>query len=838
MKYFLAIVSLLALFGASAMLRASAPLIDFDRDDAAAHWQLSPETAGGSRLELTETFATAGNRSLCFTTPRWTDGAPAYPAFSFHGNLGSFQAYDQLAFDLFNPTPYGVQFGMHIGPAGIARDAGPYYELKIRPYQLKRVVLPLAELNARFGAEPIGQFYFYSMRRAFPAEVYFDNFRLLKTGEKPAPYSREVKNRLRKWMTPWKAAVSEEFYPTKVPIHSSALTEPYKQFLIGEFDRTHQECLNALAKVIQNNYDGVDDDAAIIAFQNSRQNMKRVASLLQLKQDNDRLFQDDPDLLLAFSDAMTKYPPRLLPFAAAVGDHHLIRLARNETEAAQLLALPLTRDTRIELQCGTPQRADGMAFPDGALTASVVGFVQTTKLAPFDAPIVGWYPDPILDFMTGCDIAAGDLQSFWLRVRAPEDQAPGRYTAKLEILKDGERWRTLQLEIEVLPFTLPRHSPLPSVISFGTDKLSKDPEKRRRWSHFLDDYLIGMDDLYRRDAPDFEIIERLHRERRLVAFNLGNIPGDALDPATRQIDVGKLLARFRPLYEQSRALGVLNHAYIYGFDEVEAADFDNLETCAAALHEAFPEVAIMTTAWDHTLGTDGRINSVDIWVPKTERYARDRSAVERSRARGNRVWYYICNFPVPPHINWFIEQPAMTARLLMGVMSEKFQPDGFLYYALRIWWDNQPLTDGPYTSWWPESWYNHHGDGLLAYPGPDDQPLAGIRLENYRDGLEDFAYLCILNAQIAATEALPADRSSAEQLQWLKTARETAVIPAQLVRHLADFSCLPAELAAYRNRLIQAIVSSEIQDVDPWGPEFDVRSFHQSRQHQENNHEK
>ncbi|MBU0606401.1 MAG: DUF4091 domain-containing protein, partial [Armatimonadetes bacterium] len=37
-----------------------------------------------------------------------------------------------------------------------------------------------------------------------------------------------------------------------------------------------------------------------------------------------------------------------------------------------------------------------------------------------------------------------------------------------------------------------------------------------------------------------------------------------------------------------------------------------------------------------------------------------------------------------------------------------------------------------------------NGDGWLVYPGPDWTPWPSVRLENIRDGIEDYEYLWLL----------------------------------------------------------------------------------------------
>jgi hypothetical protein len=71
----------------------------------------------------------------------------------------------------------------------------------------------------------------------------------------------------------------------------------------------------------------------------------------------------------------------------------------------------------------------------------------------------------------------------------------------------------------------------------------------------------------------------------------------------------------------------------------------------------------------------------------------------------------------------------------MGAMAAKYQPGGFLYYALNRWLVNEKvITGGPRTDWNPASYKENNGDGSILCAGPNG-PLATIRLENIRDGM-------------------------------------------------------------------------------------------------------
>ncbi len=93
-----------------------------------------------------------------------------------------------------------------------------------------------------------------------------------------------------------------------------------------------------------------------------------------------------------------------------------------------------------------------------------------------------------------------------------------------------------------------------------------------------------------------------------------------------------------------------------------------------------------------------------------------------------------------------IEWPAIDHRLLLW-QNQKYGVTGFLYWGLDTWRDNLAGEKRwPEVKWNPATWRNdagkaHNGDGQLLYPGPNRQPLSSIRLENFRDGCEDYEYL-------------------------------------------------------------------------------------------------
>ena len=290
----------------------------------------------------------------------------------------------------------------------------------------------------------------------------------------------------------------------------------------------------------------------------------------------------------------------------------------------------------------------------------------------------------------------------------------------------------------------------------------------------------------------------------LTAFNIcyagtKRDVADVDDPAVQRT-IDNALATLRhwvPILERER---LLKYAYVYGYDEVPAACFPVMAKVYGAIKAEFPDIPLMTTAYDHSFGAETVLRDVvDIHVPLTPR-SKNPERVAAARARGKDVWWYICIGPKHPYANWLIEYPAIETRLLMGMMAAKYRPGGFLYYALTRWPVNKaPISGGPYTDWNPMSYKDNNGDGSIFCAGPDG-PLPTIRAENFRDGMEDYAYYRILEERIAEVA-----RTKGEATRELIAARAALAVGEDVVASLSEFTYDPALVRAARRRVARQI---------------------------------
>ena len=460
-------------------------------------------------------------------------------------------------------------------------------------------------------------------------------------------------------------------------------------------------------------------------------------------------------------------------------------------------------------------------------TATPPGYVRKAKKAKD-----GWYPDMLLDFLDGVSVKAGDVQGFWVRVNCPEGQKPGLYDGVIEVsgrtADSGAKTESFSMSypfsVRVYGFSVPKESPLPLAISWAPMahrevdtkeakeealKNDMDPEgpvalARNRideWGEFLADRYITLDCLYtggpyhpyyRTMEPRWQVLKRLRSEGRLGYFNLGywNYFKTA---EGEQYWHTNTMPRLRRNYRKAKELGLLDRAYLYGCDEVSVKYLPNIRRCAEMLKKEFPGVPVATTAYDHSFGVGTPASVLDWFTPSTAKYNREKA--DAARREGRKVGWYICCGPSAPWANAFNQCSPSELRMLMGAQTVRMRPDGFLYYALALWNSKRPVSSGPFTDWNPRSYMDMNGDGCWTAAGPGGKPLSTLRLENFRDGLEDYAYVLELEKRLSAHPDAP----------WADRAKKLIAVPESVMQSMSNFTDDPNAVYAWRDAIAECI---------------------------------
>ena len=483
------------------------------------------------------------------------------------------------------------------------------------------------------------------------------------------------------------------------------------------------------------------------------------------------------------------------------GGEARVGLARNEREGFQLAITPANdvqlRGVRVSFEPLSDEQ--GRRFPAGNIEQHLVGYVYVERPSGHpDAPASpNWCPEVLLP-LRAFDVPFGRTQTVWINFYASESTPPGTYRGRVVVKPEGLAARSLPVSVRVRSITLPRVPAMKTAFAIMDGFTRRvygelTPQLRRQCLDLMLLHRLNPDDISRTDPP--EIADLLYaRDRGLNTFNILNLvpppkgkplwtclaPLAAYGPGFNQ----ELASRVDGYVEELRRQGLAKMAYFYGFDERGPEYDERIKDICKFLKERYPEIATFTTAGymyekrRHT--PPGYQDYMDWYCPLTPKYDRELSA--QLREQGKQVWWYVCCGPRYPYANFAsMDYPSIEGRLLAW-MTFAYQADGLLYWHVNYW--NSPLgaDDGnPYLNWEAKCVGRMTGDGCLVYPLASG-PVSSIRLENIRDGSEDYDYLWLL-AQVkgrAAAEAYTA--------RLIKTTTEFSRDPSALEKVRAEIA--------------------------------------------------
>lgn len=489
-------------------------------------------------------------------------------------------------------------------------------------------------------------------------------------------------------------------------------------------------------------------------------------------------------------------------FGGDIGKPLRISLARNEYESGQVVILAHDRALEdVQISVSPLTGPGGVKLPDDGVKVNLVEFVKTQE-PPYGIDYVGWYPDPLME-MSPFDVARGKLRPVWITVHTPENIPAGVYRGEVIVRPANAPKSSLPIEVEVWDFNLPRTPHLRTTFAFFEHEVSAwygrpmTPDQRRSYFDFLLAHRLNPVNIYSKTPYPSEEDILYCVERGLNAFTVGFT--NYKEGANRE-EFGKNLRKTEAYLKR---IGCWDKAILYGFDELGQDRYAELRDMYGWVKSEFPDLPRMTTC----IPNKQLKGYVDIWVPLTANLMPDEA--EYYRRQGDEVWWYVCCGPEHPWPNFFVDYPAIDHRILFW-MNWKYRIPGFLYWTVNRWHENlrsedeetQKALDAgkrwPEIPWDTTTTASFNGDGHLIYPGPDGKPLSSIRLENIRDGIEDYEYFYILNERVrnAARETDPA---------VLKKARELLAVNNCIVKSLTEYTKNPMDLLDNRRAIAEMI---------------------------------
>jgi hypothetical protein len=223
------------------------------------------------------------------------------------------------------------------------------------------------------------------------------------------------------------------------------------------------------------------------------------------------------------------------------------------------------------------------------------------------------------------------------------------------------------------------------------------------------------------------------------------------------------------------------------------------------IHAVDREIPIFASTWSYDSELAGQI---DVWgigihgkvSPET---------IDQLRADGVRLMF-------TTDVKFCLDTPYAAIERLYPHYCFKYDLEGYEYWGIS-WLSHDPYRRGWHSrnSWrgspgnpakpkWSIRWGN--GEGYMAYPGDRFdrvEPVSSIRLEQAREGIEDYEYLQLLRERMAAAKAAGQGVSEAEEA--ICRAKTLVSIPAPPARQSTLVLPLPERLYEIRERLAKAI---------------------------------
>lgn len=739
---------------------------------------------GVGSFAVTTDHAAHGDRAARLVFPKWQKGTDEWPAVALRTTGGlptNWSNYDVLALTVHNESKCDADVAFYI-----ADTEGQSTSLHVVVPAGRTETLRYRLDNASVRVAAIREMHLFGTRPPEELSLVIDHLRL----------EEDLEPRL--------TAVEESIRLLERDMRSSGLS--------GMFDEFMATCLRLRADLSAAR--SIEErrsirEAVVSLDSRIRLEMPRAISDSRMRSAFRRIDANTP-YACGFATGMEKIFPKDVPFNAQVSRSYEVELAGNEVESFQILVLAGEQALDdVQVTVSPLSRVDGMSVRRApTVQVSPVGFVET-KRPPYQVRYVGWHPDPILDFLTSVDVKANEMQPVWIRIKAPSGTPEGEYRTEITVKPANAPPVKLGLRVKIWGFDLPEETHLRTALSLREGMITQvyGGPSRAMWNRYCDfmlEYRMNPDNIYALDTPPLADILRwcskgANAYNLIYAMKPADLKPNAPYPDDRKQHIMDSLDAIVPKLKEH---GVYEKAYLYGFDEVHPDSHNAMKDIFSTIKAKYPDLPILTTAYEDTFGEASGLDDVDCWVPLTPKF--DLARVEKARARGKEVWWYICIVPKAPYANWLIEYDAIDSRSLMGLQTAKYRPDGFLYYAINRWpLSKKPITEGPYTDWNPASFYANNGDGSFLCAGPDG-PLATIRMENMRDGIEDNEYFWLLHREIERLRATPGP----EARQALRQAEKAVQIGDDLVRNLQSFSKDPQAIYAKRRQVAEAILAA------------------------------
>ena len=396
----------------------------------------------------------------------------------------------------------------------------------------------------------------------------------------------------------------------------------------------------------------------------------------------------------------------------------------------------------------------GPPIPSSACELSKVHYVEIKKPSSGKNSRPGWYPDPLepMNSESRFEVNPETIQPIWLRLKVPPDTRArnmslyrrwyrmfrGTVTVHADVENEGTQSQEIDIELRVFKFSLPQRRIL------------------RIWTLMDGSWNPFYNWLNEEDVD--EII--LQAGYTLARFGISPaLPQTSGEP--RSLD------DYEKIYKKLLDFGVSHlqideHAWpvivkngwediVYRYFGSEWSPDKNMEA-AQRIRQWLKTTPLSKVQIAGVRPSESINDMVNVWViPSDDSSNPFREVI----GRGDEIQWYSCCRPEGPFANFMLDCPQIDPRILCW-QAFQYGISGFYYWRATQCSEGNWAGETPQEKWPNRPWNpatspvaHAHNDGLLLYPGPDGVAWPSIRLENLRDGADDYDYLCILRDYVA-----------------------------------------------------------------------------------------
>jgi hypothetical protein len=451
-----------------------------------------------------------------------------------------------------------------------------------------------------------------------------------------------------------------------------------------------------------------------------------------------------------------------------------ISAAKNEYESFQLVLLPFNGDlNHIEVELDDFEDETGKIISSNNVEISLVEYNHI----PWQANYIhekGWHPDPLIPVSGPGNLPGRDLcRPFWITVYVPDGTVAGNYSSKLTVTSAGVEAYSATINLKVWDFSLPLTSKLMTHTWDNLEYLNQFYDKDTipvEWylnfcnvllKNRLNPSFSGVN--YLNKTPkngkyDFSTVEKILENniaKGMTKFSLIQMRKGEYEDVELDLELAFIKAYSDFLEEK----GWLNKALVELWDEPTVLEWESVKERANMIKNISANIPLQLFVsggdpykfWDEEASKKyGLTDVIDIWMPF---HLIKAPALQE---KGKEVWSYFCTLARSNAPNFYIDTPPIYQRSIPWYCWA-YKVDGFEHWNTTYFWRNvhegEPVEQKwPNRPWDSRTFHDFHGEGQLVYPGANGAFYPSIRLELFRDGMEDYEYLYRLSKLIEEKE--------------------------------------------------------------------------------------